>query len=108
MANVPNIPVQTNKFIQYTLTLLDKYCRFSTIYYKIKNILINYAFRDITKNINIGELSAEELESIKAELENNNNDKDSIIIVPICQGCYRNIYQIGKNINLEEQEYVIL
>lgn len=75
---------------------------------KIKNILINYAFRDITKNINISELSAEELESIKAELENNNNDKDSIIIVPICQGCYRNIYQIGKNINLEEQEYVIL
>ena len=42
------------------------------------------------------------------ELEKNNKDTDSIIIVPICQGCYKNIYQIGKNINLEEQEYVIL
>ena len=75
---------------------------------KVRNILINYGFKNITTNISIGELSTQELENIKMELEKNNKGTDSIIIVPICQGCYKNIYQIGVNINIEEQQYVIL
>ena len=75
---------------------------------KIENILTSYAFKKITKTTYIGTLTKEETNHIKETIKENTTEKDTILIIPICQGCYNNITQYGKEINLEEEKYVIL
>ncbi len=75
---------------------------------KIENVLITYGFKKITENVQTGKLNNEELDFFKEELKNNTSDEDTIILIPVCNGCYNDIKQYGKKINLEEEKYVIL
>lgn len=75
---------------------------------KIDDILTNFAFKKITDTTYMGNLTKEETSILKETLEKYYNKKDSIIMIPVCQGCIKNITQYGKEINLEEEKYVIL
>ncbi|MBE6489064.1 MAG: CRISPR-associated endonuclease Cas2 [Methanosphaera stadtmanae] len=75
---------------------------------KINNILITYSFKQIDNNIHLSELSQTEFDELKKELKEIIKEKDNIIFIPICKGCYKNIIQIGNKINFKEEKYVIL
>jgi CRISPR/Cas system-associated endoribonuclease Cas2 len=74
----------------------------------IENILMTYGFKEIMHNIYIGNLTKEEKDNIHLELKQNTKNQNTQIIMPICNGCYNNIIQIGTTKDLEDQKYVIL
>ena len=75
---------------------------------KIDNILITYGLKKIIKDTYIGNISKEEQNEFIKETKKIYQTYDTIIIIPLCQRCLNNIYQIGTEINLEEEKYVIL
>ena len=74
----------------------------------IENLLVTYGFRQITSNMYIGKLSKKDRNEFEKELYNNHQEHDTIIVMPICERCYKNIQQYGNEINLDEEKYVIL
>ena len=75
---------------------------------KIENILTTYTFKKITKTTYIGNLKKEEEKLLKENIQKNTTPEDTIVMIPICQGCTNHITQYGKTITLEEEQYVIL
>lgn len=75
---------------------------------KIDNILTTYSFKKITKTTYIGKLNKEEEKILKETLKENSNKQDTLILIPICKRCKKNTTQYGKEIKLEEEQYVIL
>ena len=71
-------------------------------------ILDYYGFKKITETSYSTDLSAIEFEEFKGKVKEKNIKKGSIMIIPLCKGCYNKIETIGKEILNENKEYVIL
>ncbi|WP_346675123.1 CRISPR-associated endonuclease Cas2 [Methanobrevibacter woesei] len=74
----------------------------------LTGILDYYGFKKVTETLYITDLSAIELEEFKGKVKEKNIKKGSILIIPLCKGCYNKIETIGKEILNENKEYMIL
>ena len=89
-----------------TIILIE--CKYKQDKEKISNILTYYAFKQIHKDIYVGNLTKDEQDNLKEEFEEKTKKQDNIIVIPICKGCYKKIIQYGYQKTLEEEKYVIL
>ena len=72
---------------------------------KIENILRHFGFRKIQITTYIGKLSNDELTIFKNEIEQTIREKDSLLILPICNKCYSKKETFGREINFSENMY---
>ena len=70
----------------YTIAIFD--VNFKTNKEKIENILRHFGLRKIQTSTYIGKLSKDELTVFKKEIERTIREKDSLLILPICDKCY--------------------
>lgn len=89
-------------------TLIISQIKFKKNQEKLENLLITYAFKNITNDSYIGKLSYEDSEKIKKELQNITQEQDNILLIRLCNKCFKKTLQFGKKINLKEEKYVIL
>ncbi|WP_406535090.1 CRISPR-associated endonuclease Cas2 [Methanobrevibacter sp.] len=87
----------------HTIAIFD--VNFKTNKEKIENILRHFGLRKIQTNTYIGKLSNEDLSIFKKEIELTIREKDSILILPICDKCYSKKETFGREINFSENLY---
>ena len=87
----------------YTIAILD--VNFKTNKEKIENILRHFGLRKIQTNTYIGKLSNPDLTIFKKEVELTIREKDSLLILPICDKCYFKKETFGREINFSENLY---
>ena len=87
----------------YTRAIFD--VNFKTNKEKIENILRHFGLRKIQTNTYIGKLSKDELTVFKNETEQTIREKDSLLILPICDNCYFKKETFGREINFSENLY---
>lgn len=70
----------------------------------IKN-LQHYGLKRIQKSAFTGELNKKDKQELSQKLEKNiQTEKDSILIIPVCDKCQEKIINHGKTIKLEDEE----
>ena len=87
----------------YTIAILD--VNFKTNKEKIENILRHFGLRKIQTNTYIGKLSNPDLTIFKKEVELTIREKDSLLILPICDKFYFKKETFGREINFSENLY---
>lgn len=87
----------------YTIAIFD--VNFKTNKEKIENILRHFGLRKIQTNTYLGKLSNPDLTIFKKEVELTIREKDSILILPICDNCYFKKETFGREINFSENLY---
>lgn len=75
---------------------------------RLIRILNFHGFKKINETSYFGNLMKEEIEEIKKNISEIENEKGTIFLIPICQKCYNNIEEFGKKITLKEENYKIL
>ncbi len=87
----------------YTFISFD--IKYKTNQVKIENILRHFGLRKIQNNTYIGKLNNLEINDIKDNISNNINNKDTLIIFPICDMCYSKKESFGGEIKFREDLY---
>ena len=72
---------------------------------KIENVLRHFGLRKIQTNAYAGILNANELDILKEEIEQTVREKDSLLILPICEKCYSKKESFGREIDFTENLY---
>lgn len=87
----------------YTIAIFD--VNFKTNKENIENILRHFGFRKIQTNTYIGKLDKTDSTIFKKEIELATREKDSLLILPICDKCYSKKETFGREINFSEKLY---
>ena len=87
----------------YTIAIFD--VNFKTNKEKIEKNLRHFGLRKLQTNTYIGKLSKDELTVFKNETEQTIREKDSLLILLICDNCYFKKETFGREINFSENLY---
>ena len=82
-------------------------CNFKTNKEKIENILQHYGLRKIQNSLYIGNLDKNERKDITDDINQKINEKDNVLIIPICQSCYLKKEICGRKIKFENELYKV-
>ena len=82
--------------------------KFKTNMEKVQDILRDYGFKHIQNHCFSGNLNTVEFAGFKSKLSELVKEKDSLIIFPLCNGCYMKKEVYGRGINFEKEYYKIL
>ncbi len=87
----------------YTLISFD--IKYKTNQMKIENSLRHFGLRKIQANTYIGKLNNIEILDLKENISKIINDKDTLIVFPICDMCYSKKESFGSEIKFKEDLY---
>lgn len=87
----------------YILTIFD--IKFKTNTEKTEDILRHFGFRKIQKHTYISKLDTTELSDFKKIISQTIRQKDSLLILPVCEKCYSKKENYGREIRFEEDLY---
>ena len=76
--------------------------------HETENTLISYAFKKISNETYIGDINKEEKEQVIQKLQEIIQENETTIIIALCKTCKENIKQIGQEIKLDQEEYMII
>ena len=87
----------------YTIASFD--CKFKTNHENIEKMLQHYGLRKIQSSLYAGELENNERETLVKNINEIIKEKDSILIIPICQNCYSKKMHCGREIKFKNDLY---
>lgn len=87
----------------YIIAIFD--VNFKTNKEKTEKVLRHFGLRKIQTNTYIGKLNSMELTIFKKEIELVIRQKDSLLILPVCDKCYSKKETFGREINFTEDLY---
>lgn len=79
--------------------------KFKTNQMKIEDVLRHFGLRKIQNQTFIGKLDKTELDEIKNEFSKKINQKESVLVIPLCETCYSKKEIFGKTIKFKEDLY---
>lgn len=80
-------------------------CRFKSNQENIERILQHFGLRKIQPALYVGELDNTEREALVKNIDENIKEKDSILIIPICQNCFSKKEHCGREIKFKNDLY---
>jgi CRISPR-associated protein Cas2 len=87
----------------YTLVSFD--VKFKTNQANIEGILQHYGLRKLQSSLYAGDLDNDERELLKGNLDEIIREKDSVLIVPVCQSCHSKKENCGRKIEFGDDLY---
>ncbi|WP_410319817.1 CRISPR-associated endonuclease Cas2 [Methanobrevibacter sp.] len=87
----------------YTIVTFD--CKFKTNQENIEKMLQHYGLRKIQSSSYVGELDNNERETLVKNIDEIIKEKDSFLIIPICQNCYSKMKHCGREIKFKNDLY---
>ena len=88
-------------------TIISLDCKFKTNKEKIENILQHYGLRKIQSSLYMGELDKNERHDVVGDINEKIKEKDSVLLIPICQSCYTKKEICGREIKFENELYKV-
>lgn len=80
-------------------------CKFKTNQEKIERILQHFGLRKIQGSLYAGELENSEREMLVENIEEIIKEKDSVLVIPICQNCFSKKENCGREIKFKSDLY---
>ena len=80
-------------------------CKFRTNQDKIEEILQHFGLRKIQATLYVGELDNNERKTLVKNINEIIKEKDSILIIPLCQKCYLKKEYCGREIKFKNDLY---
>ena len=80
-------------------------CKFKTNQEKIERILQHFGLRKIQDSLYAGELENSERETLVKSIDEIIKEKDSVLVIPICQNCYLKKENCGREIKFKSDLY---
>ena len=87
----------------YMIAIFD--CKFKTNHENIEKMLQYYGLRKIQSSLYWGELDNNERETLVKNIDEIIKEKDSFLIIPICQNCYSKMKHCGREIKFKNDLY---
>ena len=87
----------------YTIVTYD--CKFKINQEYIENMLQHYGLRKIQSSSYVGELDNNERETLVKNIDEIIKEKDSFLIIPICQNCCSKMKHCGREIKFKNDLY---
>ena len=80
-------------------------CKFKTNHENIEKTLQHFGLRKIQGSLYAGELENSEREMLVKSIDEIIKEKDSVLIIPICQNCYSKKEICGREIKFKSDLY---
>lgn len=80
-------------------------CKFKTNQENIERIHQHFGLRKIQPTLYAGDLDNNERETLMINITEIIKEKDSLLIIPICQNCYSKKKHCGREIKFENDLY---